>query len=154
MALLALVALAAVGGCHRQAATSAPPPAKVTINDQAWTVELAITDQQQQRGLSGRASIDPDKGMLFMYSQPQVMEFWMKGCLMPIDIAFISGDMKVVRIYTMSCEGIGTPESQYRRYSSLAPAQYALEVGAGQLEKARVKVGDQVYFSNVPGNAP
>ena len=81
--------------------------------------------------------------MLFVYPKPDVLEFCMRDCEIPLDIAFISAEMTVVRILTMPVEA---DRAGAVRYSSQTPAQYALEVRAGELAKAQVKVGQTVTF--------
>jgi len=137
-------------GCNRQAAPK-PTLYSVKINNATWMVELAVTQQEQERGLAGRDSLPDGRGMLFLYDEPRVMEYWMKGCRIPLDIAFIDANHKIVRIHTMACE---PPEIRFKTYSSDVPALYALEVPAGAFAKAGVKVDDTVTFDpNIPVTA-
>ena len=124
------------------------PAAAVTIRGQSWQVELATTADQRYKGLSDRKDLPAGRGMLFIYPQPQTLDFCMRYCLIPLDIAFIGPDMHVVRIYTMEIEPYGRDT---KSYSSEVPAQYALEVPKGALAAAGVHVGDKVEFSsNMP----
>lgn len=147
------VALLAAAGCGR-----AKPPGStgraeptVTIRQTTWTVQPATTVEGRYRGLSGREFLAPGEGMLFVYPDSAVRVFCMRGCLIDIDIAFISGDMKVVKTYTMPAE----PDRLGRQgYSSGRPARFVLEVAAGALARAGVSVGDTVTFSpSVPDPA-
>jgi len=123
-------------------------PAQVTIGEMTWSVELATTEQQRYRGLSGRRELAEDEGMLFVYPREQTLDFCMRGCVIPLDIAFIDGQLRVVSVQTMAVE----PDLAGRvSYRSGAAAQYALEVTAGALERAGVEVGDKVLLS---GNIP
>ena len=122
----------------------------VTIHGRTWKVELATTYDQRYQGLADRVTVPEGTGMLFIYPQPQVLEFCMRHCRASLDIAFLDANGKVVRTYTM-------PVEDYDRwratYSSVGRAQYALEVAAGELGKAGVKVGDVAQFSAVPDPA-
>jgi len=134
-----LAASALPGGCQdRQEAPA------VTLGSRRWLVDLATTRQQRYTGLSGRQHLGENVGMLFIYPEPKVLEFCMRGCYIPLDIAFLDADRRVVAMHTMSVEPdlIGQVA-----YSSDVPAQYALEVGAGQLARAGVRLGDQADFS-------
>ncbi len=144
--VITTVLTAAGGGCDKG---SAPPPApRVTIRGRSWRVEVAMTPEERLRGLSDREGLAADAGMLFVYPTPDVLDFCMRQCLIPLDIAFIDADLKVVKTHTMAVEPYGL---ERRTYSSVVPAQYALEVSAGALAAAGVKVGDKVQFSsNVP----
>lgn len=145
--VLVCVVMAGVGtACRRK-----PQPPKVTINGRAWSVELAMTSEQRYRGLAGRASLANDTGMLFIFPHSKVLDFYMRGCLIPLDIAFISHDMRVMRTFTMQ---VASDPNNLRVYSSRDLARYALEVPAGQLASADVRPGDTVNFSpEVPGAA-
>jgi len=133
---------AACSGCG-ESKPSDPPP-RVTIHGRTWRVELATTANARYKGLSDRKKLSPDAGMLFVYPSPQVMEFCMRQCLVPLDIAFLGADRRVLKTYTMPVEPYGFEKEAY---SSELPAQYALEVAAGELAKAGVKPGDMAEFS-------
>lgn len=121
-----------------------PVPPGVTINGKAWFVELATTPDRQLVGLAGRDHLADNEGMLFIFPRAEVLNFCMRGCVISLDIAFIGDDMRVVRTHTMLEE----PDRIGKvLYSSDVPARYALEVAAGSLERAGVKVGDPVSFS-------
>ncbi|MBL7133110.1 MAG: DUF192 domain-containing protein [Phycisphaerae bacterium] len=127
-------------GCRR----SRPARPRVTINQRSWQVELATTPQQHRRGLAGRSQISPEEGMLFVFPRAKPLRFWMKGCLVDLDIAFIGPDMRVVAVRTMRA---GADRGNYVTYSSVHPAQYALEVRAGGLAAAGVRTGHSAQFS-------
>lgn len=130
-------------GC-RDRGPDVPARTAVTIRGRTWRVELALTPQQRYRGLSGRDRLAADGGMLFVYPRPQVLEFCMRDCLVPLDIAFINADRCVVATATMEVE----PDRVGRKaYTSDVPAQYALELPAGALAGAGVRAGDRVEFS-------
>jgi len=139
-ALLVAAAVTAPGGCGKRGAAAST----VTINGHTWHVELAVNERQRYRGLAGRTALAPDSGMLFIFPHPEVLEFCMRGCEIPLDIAFIGADAQVVEIRHMAVE----PDRFGREtYSSQVPAQYALEVAEGALSAAGAKVGDRVAFS-------
>ncbi|MCK4276022.1 MAG: DUF192 domain-containing protein [Phycisphaerae bacterium] len=116
---------------------------EVIINQRRWSVELAVTFLQRYQGLSGRTNLAEDVGMLFVYPDARVRGFCMRGCLIPLDVAFIGSDLRVVKICTMSVE----PDHAGRViYSSDVPIQYVLEVRAGGLARAGVAVGDKVLL--------
>jgi uncharacterized membrane protein (UPF0127 family) len=78
----------------------------------------------------------------------------MRGCYIPLDIAFIDADGYVVKTATMAVEDDLAGRIVY---SSDRPAQFALEVPAGTLAAANVKPGSKVIFSPdipLPTKAP
>jgi len=118
--------------------------AQVTINGKTWNVEVVTTRRARAKGLSGRDSLPDDAGMLFIYPRPQLLTFGMKDCPIPLDIAFIDENMRVINTHTMSVEP-GRIGHTY--YSSNKPAQFVLEVPAGALGRAGVRAGSKVTFS-------
>lgn len=146
VAVLLAAALAFAGqGCNKSHQQS-----QVTIAGKTWNVELAVTTEQRRAGLAGRASLKDGEGMLFIFESSQSREFWMRGCLTAIDIAFLDADRRVINIATMYPQP-GVSEGRLKVYRSAGPALYALEVAGGQLASAGVKPGDQAIFSsNVP----
>lgn len=151
IALLGLMALSAAsllpGGCNK---TAQPELYNVSIGQHTWKVELARTEAEQKRGLAGAERIDmpADRGMLFIFDKPAVHEFWMWGCEIDLDVAFIDAERRIVKIHTMACQPVQTRD---KTYSSEKPVLYALEVRGGELAKAGVRVNDVVEFdSRIP----
>lgn len=109
------------------------------VGGEEVTVEVAETDAQRRRGLMGRDSLPEDHGMLFVYSRPQTLSFWMRNTEIPLDIAYISRDGVIVDIQQME------PHTE-ERHPSREPAMYALELPRGWFEEHGVEVGDRVRF--------
>ncbi len=145
---LAVITMTIMPGCSE---AEPQPAAEVTVGGTTWVVELATTRELRYRGLSDREDLPAGRGMLFMYPNPQRLDFCMRRCLIPLDIAFIGPDMRVVRMYTMEVESYWNAT---KPYTCEVPAQFALEVPKGALAAAGVKVGDLVKFSpDVPAPA-
>ncbi len=148
---LALASVACNGAKDEPPAAPAPREGEVTLRGKTWTVELAVTEQQRRQGLAGRDHLPADRGMLFVFENSAVRDFWMQDCLIPLDIAFLDRDGTVVKTYTMAVEPDGIGRT---RYSSVIPTKYALEVVAGQLAKAGVREGDTARISADIPDAP
>jgi len=103
------------------------------------TVEIADDPVTRSRGLMGRDFLPQDHGMLFVYSEEQVLSFWMRNTRIPLDIAFIDGNGVIVDIQGME------PHDEESRFSR-QPAMYALEMSRGWFDEHEVKVGDRVEF--------
>ena len=103
------------------------------------TLEVADTPQSMQRGLMDRLSMPEDAGMLFVFAGDQRTPFWMKDTLIPLSIAFISGDGQILEIQDMQplTEDLHRPSYSYR---------YALEVNQGFFGRHGLGVGDRVEF--------
>jgi len=87
-----------------------------------------------------RRSLPEDEGMLFVFEEPQMLEFWMKNTYVPLDIAFIASDGRILNIEAMK------PLDDGPRYRSKGSARYAVEANRGWFDRHGVKPGDQVHF--------
>lgn len=92
-------------------------------------VEIADTPEEEQRGLMFRTELPKNQGMLFVFSEPQPLYFWMKNTKIPLDILYFAADGSLVSTATMEpCLADPCPS-----YPSAAPARYALEVNKGYI---------------------
>jgi uncharacterized membrane protein (UPF0127 family) len=101
-------------------------------------VEIADDLPEQTRGLMERTALGEDRGMLFVYQDEEVRSFWMKNTLIPLSIAYIDSDGRIVDLQDMKPLDDDPPH-----YVSAEPARYALEVNKGFFEEHGVKVGDR-----------
>ena len=86
-----------------------------------------------------RRSVAPNRGMLFPYSPPQTVGFWMKNTLIPLDLVFIRADGTIARIAT------GVPHS-LDSLSSYEPVVAVLEIGGGRAAQLGIREGDRVAY--------
>jgi uncharacterized membrane protein (UPF0127 family) len=101
-------------------------------------VEIADNDAERARGLMGRTALGEDRGMLFVFDEEQPLSFWMKNTLIPLSIAFMDSEGRIVDIQDMKPLDDDPPH-----YVSAEPARYALEVNQGFFEERVVEVGDR-----------
>lgn len=117
----------------------------ITIKGETFALELAMDDASRYQGLSDRAEIADDGGMLFVFPKEAVREFVMRRCLVPIDIAFLNAQGEVVWMHAMQVErDPNTPEIRLKRYSSHYPSQFAIELKAGSLRRLGLAQGDKI----------
>lgn len=109
------------------------------------TVEIAATADQRMTGLIERTQLAADAGMLFLYPVPQPPEggFWMYRTRIPLDIAFLNADGRIVVIDTMTPCASTTP-SDCRPYLAGVEFSGALEVNQGFFVQHNIEVGDLV----------
>ena len=102
-------------------------------------VDIADNPASLAKGLMGIKKLDDDAGMLFNF--PSVIEasFWGKDTYIPLDIAFISSDNKIVDIKSI------TPMST-RRVVSSQPCIRAIEANSGFFRKNQICVGDSAFI--------
>ena len=101
------------------------------------TAEMAITDAQRAQGLMYRKDLKDGEGMLFIFEQDQILSFWMKNTLIPLSIAYIASDGRIIEIYDME------PGNLNPVYSSRS-VRYALEVPQGWFGRAGLGPGDRL----------
>lgn len=112
---------------------------------QPLTVELADTPAQHARGLMQRESLGEYQGMLFRYAavRPGSSGFWMYQTLIPLDIAYLDQQGRIVKTFTMLPCGNDDP-SQCRSYAPGKNYQFALEMNAGFFAEHDIRMGDRV----------
>lgn len=122
----------------------APPTMALSINGHELVAEIAATEAARNVGLSHRFSLAPDHGMLFVFSTPQILSFWMRDTYVPLSIAFIDADGRIVNIEDMMRQTDTTHLSQ-------EPAKYALEMKKGWFAERGIVAGDLIRgLQNAP----
>lgn len=113
----------------------------LVVGGQTIQVELADDTVKRHQGLMFRQEMADDHGMLFVFDDDAPRSFWMKNTFIPLSIAFIDANKKIVRMHDMA------PNNSRKHYRSGKPARYALEVNQGLFKTWNVKVGDEVSFT-------
>ena len=123
----------------------------VDFGGKPFDLEVAANHPEVQKGLSERADIPELTGMLFVYPYRDTLDFWMRNCLVDIDIAFIDDSGVVTAIYTMAHEPLQGAtetapayEARLKRFSSIKPVRFAIETRAGTNDKLGIKVGTKL----------
>ena len=124
---------------------------KVTIAGEQFELEVVTTEEAIQRGLGGRESVPRNGGMLFVFPVAQTKRFWMKDCLVDIDIMFLSKLGRITAIHEMTKEppqGENETQADYenrlKRYSSVVTAQFAIELQKGRIAELGLKPGQKI----------
>lgn len=110
---------------------------KLHLNGHAIRAEVARTPAERAKGLMNRRNMGKNDGMLFVFEQPQVVSMWMKNTLIPLSVAFIDEQGRIINIAEMLPETLDS-------HSSLALAKYALEMNAGWFDKHNILAGKSV----------
>jgi uncharacterized membrane protein (UPF0127 family) len=152
--LVAILVLLSLAGC---AGTSSEPRATTTDSGNARAsnlptvtidasggeevevrVEIADDASERARGLMHRTALAENRGMLFVFPDEERLSFWMKNTLIPLSVAFMDSEGRIVDIQDMKPLDDEPPS-----YVSAEPARYALEVNQGFFEKRGIEVGDR-----------
>jgi len=103
-----------------------------------FSVEMATTDQEREKGLMFRKELPDGRGMLFDFSPEQMVSMWMKNTYISLDMIFIRADGRVLRVAE------NTEPFSTRIIASGGPVKGVLEVVAGSARKYGIEPGDRV----------
>jgi uncharacterized membrane protein (UPF0127 family) len=107
--------------------------------DEIW-VEVAKTPEERSHGLMGRKHLEKNEGMLFIFEAEDYHGFWMKNTFIPLSIAFIEKNGRIVRITDMNPLTLDS-------HVPPRPILYALEMNKGWFSSHGIKAGDIIRFS-------
>ena len=136
---IALVALAMLSACQASGRW-------VEVNGKRFQVDIAADDQSRAMGLMFRDEMPDDHGMLFLFRTEAPRAFWMLNTRIPLDIIYLDRDLKVVSIVADArpCRRQPCPS-----YPSSGPAQFVLELNAGQAAKLGLQPGDTLSTGGI-----
>ena len=105
-------------------------------------VEVADTPDKEQRGLMYRTSLDPDRGMLFIFDGDGQRSFWMQNTPLPLDMVFVNSKYEIVDINRNA-----TPYST-TTYTAQLPCKYVVEVNGGYCDAHGIGIGDGIKIND------
>lgn len=106
-----------------------------------FKIKLAVTPEQQERGLMFVNDMPDDEGMLFLFKESGPKSFWMKNTFLPLDMIFISDDGTIEHI------AANAKPLSLDPVDSESDALAVLEVNGGLCERMGIKEGDKVLHS-------
>jgi uncharacterized membrane protein (UPF0127 family) len=104
--------------------------------------EIAVTHEQRSKGLMYRKSLNDGEGMLFIFERDDILSFWMKNTYVPLSIAYISYNGRIIDIkdmYPLNTNSVKSSRS----------VRYALEVPQGWFLRTGINEGDTVKIDNI-----
>lgn len=116
---------------------------EMLLGEQIFIMQVADTDEERQAGLMFRKSLEPNEGMIFIFGEEEWQSFWMKNTFVPLDVAYVDEDGRVLNIEPMAAHDL-------RGSDSAGPAKYVIELPLGAAEKAKFKAG---MIVKIPENA-
>lgn len=117
---------------------------EIKVGSSSVTVEIADSEEERKKGLSGRKSLGESEGMLFVFDKKDVFpSFWMKGMLIPIDIIWID-EGEVVKIHKNVQPEPEKLDRELTKYYPDGPIDFVIEVNAGFSGKNNLGVGDKL----------
>jgi uncharacterized protein len=134
---IAMAALATISTLAIAQSTSRFPTIELTAGMHVVKAEVAATEAQRQQGLMFREKMAQNEGMVFVFEAPASVCMWMKNTLIPLSVAFIDGDGKVINIEDMQA---GTTDS----HCAKKLVRYALEMNQGWFKQKNIKPGSTI----------
>jgi len=120
-----------------------PITAQAEISGQVINLEVAKTPQEQTMGLMYRTELADDRGMLFSFDPPRIVNFWMKNCKISLDMIFIrSSVVKAISIDVPPCVAEPCPI-----YGSGISVDQVIELRGGRSRELDLKVGDRIIVT-------
>jgi uncharacterized protein len=140
VAALALAALIASMSASAQPVDGKPqslPITTIRVGPHPVAAEVAATPDQRTIGLMYRFSLPADHGMLFVFPEPQPLSFWMRNTYIPLSIAYIDVEGRILNVVEMAPRSDAT-------HPSRGEALYALEMRKGWFADKGVGPGTRV----------
>lgn len=117
-----------------------PISAQVKVGDQTIDLEVAKTEQQQEMGLMYRKQLEANHGMLFAFSPPRPVGFWMKNCLINLDMVFLrNGQVVAIANNAPPCQKEPCPV-----YGPPVNVDQVIELRGGRAKELGIKQGDRL----------
>jgi uncharacterized protein len=117
-----------------------PITARVRMGGATIDLEVAKTPEEQSLGLMYRTELADNRGMIFIFDPPTMARFWMKNCLIPLDMVFVKGDrIKHIAENVPPCQ-----EEPCPLYSADTFVDKVIELRAGRARELNLKKGDKI----------
>jgi len=131
-----------IQGCEKERNCRAVEYKKksIHINGYELNVEVAESIVALSCGLSKREALASNSGMLFVFDKPGNHAFWMKGVSIPLSVAFVDVNKRIINTHNMDT-------SSLTKYYPQGNALYAIEANWGWFDERGIKAGDSVVFS-------
>lgn len=118
-------------------AQNAMPVMELSAGFHRIEAEVAATDPNRQLGLMNRKAMPMQRGMLFVFTQDNTHCMWMRNTLLPLSVAFMDGEGKIINIEDMQ------PQTE-DNHCARRPARYALEMNLGWFAQRGIKPGVKI----------
>ena len=136
--LFALCIAASLAGAASAACSENTVTLRGDWGQARFSVEVADDDAERAQGLMFRKSMASSAGMLFVYSRPQAMRFWMRNTLIPLDMLFIDSRGIVKHIHE---NAVPLDETMIYGGENLLSV---LEINSGLARRMGIKTGSEL----------
>lgn len=137
--LLSLVLVITLWGCGSQSNQLQ----MLSVREEKMQVEVADSPQEWAKGLMYRKSLPENQGMLFVFPRPRRASFWMQNTFVPLSIAFLNREGKILEIRDMQ------PLDETPIMSWSDDVWFALEANQGWFEKKSIQAGERFEIEKI-----
>lgn len=114
---------------------------RAKIGNEVFSLRVARTEWERERGLGGTPALAQSEGMLFVFPEDALHAIWMKDMLIPIDIVWLSDEFLIVD----TREHV-SPDSFPEVFVPKSPARFVVELSAGSAEAFGISIGSRAEF--------
>jgi uncharacterized protein len=132
------------------ALAAALPTVVVHAPSASLTLEVARTETQREQGLMDRKTVAPHTGMIFVFDRDDVVQFWMKDTLVPLDMIFVAADGTVRRVFA-NVPVVSPSLSDDAIPREGAQAKYVIELHGGEAAQDGIAAGVKLDLDGVAG---
>ncbi len=118
---------------------------------QEFRCELCLDEDSRSAGMGARSEFPEGTAMIFVHPRPRLLHYWMKDCLIELDIVYVDANGRIATMYEarrerlrQKTETLEAYEARLPRYSSKRQVKYVIELPAGTIARLKPKVGERV----------
>lgn len=121
------------------------PKSTVQLGGETFRVDVARTEAEQAKGLSGRSHLGANEGMLFVFGKADYWPIWMQDMNFAIDLVWLDVNKQVINVQPNV-----SPATFPQAFLPKKPALYVLELPAGAADRAGIKDGQTAVLDLLP----
>jgi uncharacterized membrane protein (UPF0127 family) len=118
------------------------------FGNKIYFLEVAQDAQSRAQGLSGRAAMERNEGMLFVFKKAGNYTFAMREMKFPLDFVWVRDG--IVIDLTANVPAPNMPADNCKALFSSQPCDKVIELNAGEIRNSSIKVGDTIRFYTSP----
>ncbi|MBI1304254.1 MAG: hypothetical protein GC172_10775 [Phycisphaera sp.] len=127
------------------------PVETYTFFGEEFRCELCLDETSRSTGMGARSEFPDGTAMIFVHPSPRLLHYWMKDCLIELDIVYVDANGRIATMYEarrerlrQKGETLEAYEARLPRYSSKRQVKYVIELPAGTIARLKPKVGERV----------
>jgi hypothetical protein len=108
---------------------------KLWLGSQELVAEVARTPTEVQTGMMFRTNIADNEGMLFIFSRPIRVSFYMRNTIVPLSCAYLDPEGVILEIHDLK------PRDETPVEAGSDNVQFVLETAPGWFQRNGIRVG-------------